>query len=181
PRPERKLVPTPVLRRLQLELAREEIGARPGAVAALPQLEPARVDAFLIAFETRIERVRERAGRTRQALRSCVPRRLQAWVAALVGRRGWRSDGCRRAQNGDEEREDRPLCVHTPLMGSLRHIIGLPLRSHSCSQDACRYLWMTRSAIMSMSGYCWAAATPAKNSAGTRANGLLIMLFSFLE
>src|SRR5436309_3340891 len=226
-------------------------------------------------------------------------RRLQAWVAALVGRRGWRSDGCRRAQNGDEEREDRPLCVHTPLMGSLRHIIvmhrrlalsspapvrsepdpyvqilanfkrssvanryasraprrqpnapasiendvcrcvspkngrggklrpaygdhgimphsnillatgaaillmnavricgssciicmrflsssgfGLPLRSHSCSQDACRYLWMTRSAIMSMSGYCWAAATPAKNSAGTRANGLLIMLFSFLE
>src|SRR5437773_371759 len=299
PRPERELVPTPVLRRLQLELAREEIGARPAAVAALLQLEPARVDAFVIAFETRSERVRERAGRARQALRSCVPRRLQAWVAALVGRRGWRSDGCRRAQNGDEEREDRPLCVHTPLMGSLRHIIvmhrrlalsspapvrseadpyvqilanfkrssvanryasraprrqpnapasiendvcrcvspkngrggklrpaygdhgimphsnillatgaaillmnavricgssciicmrflsssgfGLPLRSHSCSQDACRYLWMTRSAIMSMSGYCWAAATPAKNSAGTRANGLLIMLFSFLE
>src|SRR5207244_6255049 len=113
PRPERKLVPTPVLRRLQLDLAREEIGARPGAVAALPQLEPARVDAFVIAVETRIERVRERAGSARHALRSCVPRRLQARVAALVGRRGWRSDGCGHTQNGDEEREERPLCVHT--------------------------------------------------------------------
>jgi hypothetical protein len=60
-RPDREAVPASRLRGRELDVAREEVAAQRGVVAAILPTRPARVDALAIALETTADRVREGA------------------------------------------------------------------------------------------------------------------------
>src|SRR5262249_47313529 len=90
----------------ELGAARQQRGARPGAVPAVLPQRPARFDAHVIAFETTVDRIEKNPGRAPGAFSTVGARRLKARIAAEAIVRGrWlgRSTGMPREQ--EEQRK----------------------------------------------------------------------------